>query len=134
MKSVPGMIKAGNIDLSKRPIVHHAGGGESSLYSGSFPLSELTGKDKDMNQEVLVPFVTQDGKMLVDPKTGKGDANAARDYAKKTGQILGIFSSPDAATAYSEFLHNKQGAFQVWKNGGKYNPPAETYDSWKDPD
>ena len=59
-------------------------------------------------------------------------AAEARDYAKKTGQILGVFNSPEAADKYAEMLHQKQGAYQTWKNGGKYNPSVETYDNWKD--
>lgn len=118
------MIKPGNINLTKRPVVHHSSGSVSTLYSGSFPYSELTGNPKDKG-EVLVPFVSQDGKMMTEQQ--------ATDYARKTGQILGVFRTPEAADRYAEMLHLKQGAFQTWKNGGKYNPSVETYDGWKDP-
>lgn len=114
-KSVPGMVQPGNIDLTKRPIVHHSDGSVSSLYSGSFST------DKG---EVLVPFVSPDGKMLTESQ--------ARERYEKTGETLGIFKTVKDANAYATLLHLKQGAFQTWKNGGKYNPSVETYDNWKD--
>jgi hypothetical protein len=117
------MTRPGNIDLSKRPVVHHSDGSVSTLYSGSYPYSELTGNPKDKG-EVLVPFVSQEGKMMTERE--------AQAYAKRTGQILGVFKTPADADRYAEMLHLKQGAFQVWKNGGKYNPSVETYDNWHD--
>lgn len=110
-----GMVERGNIDLTKRPLVHHPNGSVSTLYSGSFPT------DKG---EVLVPFVSPDGKMLT-------RAQAEEQY-KKDGQHLGIFKTWQEADAYAEMLHNKQGAFQTWKNGGKYKPTVETWDNWKE--
>lgn len=124
------MIKGGTVDLTNRPVVHHADGSVSTLWSGSFPYREITGNRKDTG-EVLVPFVTQDGKMMVD-KNGKPDPIQARDYAKKTGQILGVFNNWKDADAYANLLHSKQGAYQTWKNGGSFKPSAEVYDQWKD--
>ena len=114
---VQGMVKPGTIDLTKRPIVHHPDGSVSSLYSGSV---ELDGKI------LLLPGVSTEGKMLTTPKS------MVAEY-KKTGNMLGQFKTEDDASAYAEMLHNKQGAFQTWKNGGKYNPTVETWDDWKEP-
>jgi hypothetical protein len=132
-KTAPGMVKRGNIDLTKRPVVHHPDTtykGEkypsvSTLYSGSYPLSEFTGNPKDKG-EILVPYVTKDGKMLKNEEEAKA-------YTKKTGEYLGIFKTAKDADAYAEKLHLQQGAYQTWKNGGKYSPSVETYDEWTDP-
>ncbi len=113
--NVPGMVEPGNIDLTKRPLVHHSDGSVSTLYSAS--ISTPKG-------EVLIPLVSQEGKMLT---VQQGIA-----LYKKTGRHLGIFKTPEAADAHANLLHLKQGAFQTWKNGGKYNPSAETYDNWKE--
>lgn len=110
------MVKPGNIDLTKRPLVHHSDGTISSLYSVSFGIGK---------GEVLVPAVSPDGKMLSNKE--------ALDRYKQTGQMLGVFKTPDDADNYAQMLHEKQGSFQTWKNGGKYNPTVETWDDWKDP-
>lgn len=124
-KQFEGLIKPGNIDLTKRPLVHHSDGSVSSLYSMSFPYDELTGKASDMNKEVLVPQVSPDGRMMTPEE--------AREYARKTGQILGVFKTWQDADKYAEMLHLRQGAFQTWKNGGSYNPSVETHDNWTEP-
>ena len=103
------MVKPGNIDLSKRPLVHNPDGSISSLLSASF------GTD---DGEVLVPKVSPDGHILSNKE--------ALERYKKTGEHLGIFKDPDAADKYAEYIHNKQVGFQTLKNGGKYNPSVET--------
>lgn len=111
-KTAPGMVKPGNIDLTKRPIVHRPSGEVSSLYSVSF------GTD---NGEVLVPLVSDDGKILT--------LDEAKKLYEKTGKSLGVFKTYQDADKYADYIHRKQGAFQTWKNGGKYNPSVETYSS-----
>jgi hypothetical protein len=113
---VDGMVSPGNIDLTARPIVHHSDGSASSLYSSSF--------NQD-GREILVPQVSPDGHMMT--------AKEAQDEYNKTGKHLGMFKSPDDADSYAQMLHLKQGAFQTYKNGGKYKPSVETYDDWKEP-
>jgi hypothetical protein len=104
------MIKPGNIDLSKRPLVHNKDGSVSSLLSMSF------GTDQG---EILIPRISPDGRVL-------SEKEAIEQY-RKTGQMLGIFKTWQDADKEADLLHRKQGAFQVWKNGGKYNPSVETY-------
>jgi hypothetical protein len=106
-----GMTQPGNIDLSKRPLVHHLKGPDavSTLYSMSFGPN---------NQQVLVPKVSPDGRMLTNQE--------AEDLYRKTGQHLGMFNSIATADAYANMLHLKQGAYQRYINGGKYNPTRET--------
>jgi hypothetical protein len=112
---VSGMTTPGNIDLSKRPVVHRKNGQASSLLSMSF------GTDKG---EVLVPMVSEDGRIL-------SQKEAMAEY-QKTGKTLGIFKSVDEANKYADYLHRKQGAFQTWKNGGKYKPTVETWEGQPD--
>ncbi|WP_220668893.1 hypothetical protein [Stenotrophomonas rhizophila] len=50
--------------------------------------------------EVLIPTVSDDGRILSDE-----DAIAAY---QKTGRNLGVFDTPENATAYAESLHNQQ--------------------------
>jgi hypothetical protein len=105
-----GMIKAGNIDLTKRPVVHNADGSVSTLLSMSFGTED---------GEILIPKVSPDGKILSD--------QAAKKRYLKTKEMLGIFKTPENADHYADLLHRKQGAFQTWKNGGMYKPSVETW-------
>lgn len=106
-----GLRQAGNIDLTKRPQVKNADGSISSVRSMSI------GTDRG---EVLIPTVSDDGRVM-------GDQEAI-DYYRRTGRHLGIFDTPDNATAYAEAIHNQQANFvprdstirpQDWKQ-----PPA----------
>lgn len=81
----------GNIDLNARPVVENQDGTISTVRSMSF---EEDGK------EVLVPTVSEDGRIL-------SDEEAIQQY-KQTGKYLGKFDSVDAANTYAEKLHKKQ--------------------------
>lgn len=88
---VPGLLSAGNIDLSKRPVVKNPDGTISTVRSMSF---------NEDGREILVPTVSPDGRILSDDE--------AIDLYHKTGQNLGMFDNPDNATSYAQTLHNQQ--------------------------
>jgi len=88
---VPGLLSPGNIDLAKRPVVKNADGSISTVRSMSF---------NEDGREILVPTVSPDGRIMSEDE--------AIDLYHKTGQNLGMFDTPDNATAYAQTLHNQQ--------------------------
>lgn len=87
-----GMTTPGTIDLNNRPVVRNADGSISTLESFSF------NEDGD---EVLVPMVAPNG--------GKFPSeDAAIAYYRQSGQHLGKFKSPEAATRLAQSLHEGQ--------------------------
>lgn len=86
-----GMLEQGNIDLNARPTVKNADGSISTVRSISANFD---------GQEVLIPTVSDDGKVL-------SDKAAIQEYLR-TGKHLGKFDNPDDATAYAESLHEQQ--------------------------
>jgi len=86
-----GQRAAGNIDLTSRPVVRNPDGSISTVRSISANFD---------GNEVLIPTVSDDGKILSDD-----DAIAAY---QRTGRNLGVFDTPENATAYAESLHNQQ--------------------------
>ena len=86
-----GMIESGNIDLSARPVVRNADGSISTVRSISVGID---------GKEYLIPTVSEDGKVL-------SEDDAVKQF-KKTGKHLGVFDSPEDATAYARRLHEGQ--------------------------
>lgn len=85
----------GNVDLTNRPQVKNPDGSISTIRSMSF--------QDDTGQEVLVPTVSDDGKIL-------SDKDAINNYYK-TGKYLGKFKTPQEADIYAERLHNQQAEY-----------------------
>lgn len=90
-KLARGQLQAGNIDLNNRPVVRNPDGSISTVRSISANFD---------GQEVLIPTVSDDGQIL-------SDDDAIAQY-QRTGRNLGIFDTPDSATAYAQSLHRDQ--------------------------
>lgn len=91
-----GQIEPGNIDLRKQPKVPNPHGGTSTVYSFSVNFG---------GKEYLLPMVMPDGRLL--------DEETAIQEFRRTGRHLGVFDSPDNATAFARQLHEEY-------EGGKY--------------
>jgi hypothetical protein len=85
----PGMIQSGNINLYDQPVVKNSDGTTSTVDSSSYGID---------GKEMLLPSVTPDGRHLRNPQ-------AIIAEFRKTGRHLGMFQTPEAATAYAQQLH-----------------------------
>ena len=90
-----GMLTPGNINLRNRPQVPNPKGGVSTVLSFSVPAKEI-GLGLG---EVLLPQVVK-GQIV--------SRKEAIEHARKTGQHLGVFKTPDLADQYARALHIQQ--------------------------
>lgn len=86
-----GMIEPGNIDLTNRPVVKNADGTVSTVRSISVGID---------GQEILIPTVSEDGRIL-------SDEEAVQQY-RRTGRHLGKFRSVKTANQYAMQIHEEQ--------------------------
>ena len=92
LRSYPGgLMQEGNIDLNARPVVHNPDGSISTVRSMSANFGD---------GETLIPTVSPQGTIL-------SDDDAVNLY-RQSGQHLGKFVTPEAATAYAKILHEQQ--------------------------
>ncbi len=116
---IKGLKKQGNVgDLADRPRVKNADGSVSTVRSMSF---------NEGKGEVLIP-TANDGLVY-------SDEDAIQRYGA-TGEHLGIFDTPENATAYAERLHKDQEAqtadgAQVRKEQPRETPRRASVDEVK---
>lgn len=91
LSDISGMIEAGNLDLNQRPQVKNPDGSVSTVRSMSIGIDD---------KEYLIPTVSEDGRLLTEKE--------AVEQFRKTGKHLGVFDSPESATAYAKQLHTDQ--------------------------
>lgn len=89
--NTPGLREEGNIDLHSRPILHNPDGSISTVRSMSFGTPQ---------GEVLIPTVGPQGQDMSEDE--------AIQHYQRTGEHLGIFSTPEDATRYAQDLHTQQ--------------------------
>lgn len=86
-------LEPGNIDMSSRPRVKNADGSISTVRSMSANFD---------GQEVLIPTVSDDGRVMSDQE--------ALDTYQRTGRHLGKFATVDDANRFAQQLHDEEAA------------------------
>lgn len=111
--AVPGLVTPGNIDNYQQPTVENADGSVSTVDSLSVNLD---------GREVLLPTVTPDGRHFAGSDEER--THQAVDEYRRTGRHLGMFDTPEHATAFAEQLHNDYAA-GTFDHAGKFKSAAE---------
>lgn len=91
--ATPGLLMAGNIDLRNRPQHINRDGSVSTVRSMGIGVD---------GREYVIPTVRDDGELM-------SDDEAVQAFIG-TGRHLGGFTTPEAATAWAQRLHDEQAA------------------------
>lgn len=111
---IEGLIRQGNIDLARRPMVKNQDGSISTVRSINVGIDGV---------EVLIPTVSDDGRVM--------DDDEAVETYKKTGQHLGMFASPELAAKYAKQLHQDQSSQYLGeRNEGPDMDKDEYTEAW----
>lgn len=95
----PGLLEAGNIDLNTRPRHINPDGSVSTVRSIS------AGMD---GREWVLPTIADDGREMTDEEAIQAFVNS--------GRHLGAFTTPQAAEAWAQRLHDEQAAMLAQRN------------------
>jgi hypothetical protein len=101
-----GLLRPGNIDLSRRKIVRNKDGSISTIRA--FYIQD------DQGRTVLLPSMDKDGNVMTMP--------AAVRYWSARGQSLGIFDTPANAEAYESTMHDLLS--EQYRRMGVFDRPA----------
>jgi hypothetical protein len=112
-KPPEGLVEPGNIDLNTRPVVRMPDGRIATVRSMSF---------NDNNNEVLIPTISDDGRVMTDDE--------AIEQYRRTGRHLGKFDTPAHADAFAKNLSQEQGK-QYGAAGGAPAPAGPTRIDWQ---
>jgi hypothetical protein len=86
-----GLLIPGNIDLNARPVVRNPDGSISTVRSMSVGMDD---------RQYLIPTVSDEGTILPEQE--------AIELFRKSGRHLGVFDTPENASAYAKELSRMQ--------------------------
>lgn len=86
----------GTVDLYSRPKVKNEDGSISTVRSMSVGITDEKGK----NREMLIPTVSKEGKIMT--------PDEALQYARSTGEHMGIYKNVREANKAAQAIHDQQ--------------------------